>query len=219
MARTTEEVLADQQRQVDAERASVSSNNPVPPGLSPLHAFQHASWGWHDERHRRKPEYPNKHDYSNDSQDDVAAVTSELPESAAATGDEMVTKSDVFPSKYLKAGDLEGPVVLTILEAPLETMTFKGKQEEKIVLHFRGTQKVLPLNLTNFDGVVAATGEDDTDNWVNRKIEVYPTTTEMRGQTVDCIRVRKPGDTSTRKKAAPASEATASEAMGDEIPF
>jgi hypothetical protein len=40
----------------------------------------------------------------------------------------------------------------------------------------------------------------------------------MRGQTVDCIRIRKPGNTSTQKKTL--SEATSSsEDMNDEIPF
>jgi hypothetical protein len=215
MARTTEQALADQQRQVDAERAAVWANNPMPPGLSSLHAFQHALWGWHDERRHRKSKYHTEYDYS---QDDAAAVISELPDQAATGEDTMVTKSDVFPSKYLKAGDLEGPVVLTILEAPLETLTFKGRQEEKIVLHFKGTEKLLPLNVTNFDGVVAATGEDDTESWPGKKIEVYPTTTEMRGQTVDCIRIRKPGNTSAQKKASPQA-AAASEDMNDEIPF
>ena len=102
-------------------------------------------------------------------------------------------KSDVFPDKYLKAEHLKGkPVIVTIIAAPLETLkNTKGEEQQKIVLHFNKTPKTLPLNVTNFDAVADVCG-DDTDLWVNKQIELYPSRTQMGGKTVDCVRVRSP---------------------------
>jgi hypothetical protein len=139
-------------------------------------------------------------------------------------------RSEVFKSKYLTSADLAGkPVVLEIISAPL--MTLKGpngsEEQAKTVLHFRGTQKLFPLNRTNWDAVADATGEDDTDRWAGRRIEVFPTTTEMSGKVVDCIRVRKPSDElplkaakpSAAKAAKPSPAKARADDMDDTIPF
>jgi hypothetical protein len=106
----------------------------------------------------------------------------------------MAKRDDVFPSKYLKAADLNGdPLVVTIVSAPLETLKNpEGKEQTKTVLYFRGTKKLLPLNVTNWDAVADVTGESDSENWAGCKIELYPATTEMKGKTVACIRIRAP---------------------------
>jgi hypothetical protein len=104
-------------------------------------------------------------------------------------------RSEVFKSRYLVAADLGGnPVVLEITSAPYETFKAKdgGDGQSKTVLHFRGTAKTLPLNKTNWDAVADATGEDDTVKWPGHHIEAFPTTTEMGGKVVDCIRIRQP---------------------------
>jgi hypothetical protein len=163
-------------------------------------------WGWHDTRRRTKQKfYGPKFDYS---PDELAAVTEAILAETAAdmNGAEMATKNDIFPSKYLKAADLKGkPIVLTITEAPRETLKYQGREESKIVLHFEGTKKLLPLNITNWDNMVVATGETDSDNWAGHKIEVFPTTTEMQGKTVECIRIRAP--TAAPKKKAKTAKA------------
>ncbi len=102
-------------------------------------------------------------------------------------------RDDVFPDKYLKAPDLKGkPRVVEISAAPLETLrNTKGEEQQKIVLYFVGVKKALPLNMTNFDAVADICG-DDTEFWPGQKIELYATTTQMGGKTVDCVRIRKP---------------------------
>jgi hypothetical protein len=109
-------------------------------------------------------------------------------------------KDEVFPSKYLKASDLNGkPRVFTIEEAPLLTLkNTKGEEQQKTVLFFTGEKKTLPLNMTNWDAV-ASIGGGDTDDWPGHKIELYPTKTSMAGRPVDCIRVRAP-ESSPKKK-------------------
>jgi hypothetical protein len=137
----------------------------------------------------------------------------------------MAKRDDVFPSKYLKAADLGGkPLTVTIEAAPLEELkSAEGKSQTKTVLYFKKAKKMLPLNRVNWDAVADATGEDDSENWAGHKLELYPTTTEMKGKMVDCIRVRPPGQRELpkmRQKApAPKPPVSAGEEMDDEIPF
>jgi hypothetical protein len=133
----------------------------------------------------------------------------------------MARKDTVFPSKYLKAADLKGrPVVVTIESAPLETLkNGNGEEQAKTVLHFEGKAKTLPLNLTNWDSVADITGEDDTDNWPSHRIELYPAKTEMKGKTVDCIRIRAPAQRELPKPKAPAPKPPLADEMDDEVPF
>jgi hypothetical protein len=134
----------------------------------------------------------------------------------------MPKRDDVFPSKYLRASNLDGkPITVTIERSPIETLKNPdGKEDTKTVLYFVGAKKMLPLNRTNWDSVAEITGEDDSDNWPGHKLELYPTKTEMKGKTVDCIRIRAPAQLELKKskpKAAP--KQTVAEEMNDEIPW
>ena len=117
-------------------------------------------------------------------------------------------RDDVFPSKYLKAADLNGkPVTVTIKNAPYETLkSSEGKEQGKTVLYFVRGKKALPLNIVNWDSVAEICG-DDTDAWPGHPIELYPTVTQMGPKTVPCIRIRRPRGTlplAARPGATPA---------------
>ena len=47
MIRTVEQILADQEKQADAERERLLAM-PIPDGLCSEHKRQHRMWGWHD---------------------------------------------------------------------------------------------------------------------------------------------------------------------------
>jgi hypothetical protein len=129
-------------------------------------------------------------------------------------------KDQVFPSKYLKVADLAGKArVLEIAEAVFETLkNASGEQQQKTVSYFVNEKKCLPLNLTNWDSVADIAGED-TDDWSGARIEVYPSTTQMGGKTVGCIRIRKPRAAKTAlRTAAPPPNEDPGEGM-DDIPF
>jgi hypothetical protein len=93
----------------------------------------------------------------------------------------MVSKNEVFPSKYLKAGDLgDKPAIATIKVAALESIKgFDGQQQSKVVCYFAKHFKPLPLNRTNFDSIMDTAGSDETDDWAGTKIELYPTETSL----------------------------------------
>jgi hypothetical protein len=135
-------------------------------------------------------------------------------------------RDQLFPSKYLKAADLNGkPIELEIRDAPTETLKNPdGVEQEKCVLYFTKGKKGLVLNLTNFDAVAEIAGGDDTDLWPGLRIEVYPTKTELRGKSVDCIRIRRPQQAilsvpPAAKAPPPAAKPSLRDELDDEIPW
>jgi hypothetical protein len=96
-------------------------------------------------------------------------------------------KDQIFPSKYLKEPDLRGrDVQVTIDFAERVTLN----QKPALLLHFQGKDKGLVINTTLYDQIVAATGEDDTDDWKGHTITLFPTTTEYQGKSMPVVRVR-----------------------------
>jgi hypothetical protein len=111
-----------------------------------------------------------------------------------------------FPSKYIKAADLSGKAhTLVVSRVQIEDVGGQGNEEDKPVLYFVGRTKGCVLNRTNAMAIAARYGED-TDEWTNQEVIVYPDTTMFQGKMVDCIRMRIP---------VPA----ATEAESDDIPF
>lgn len=101
----------------------------------------------------------------------------------------MPNIQDAFPSKYLKASDLQGqePVV-TMDHVAFEPV---GRDKEmKAVLYFRGKEKGLVLNKTNANKITQLTSSGVTEDWEGMKIRLYATETTFAGETVDCIRVK-----------------------------
>jgi hypothetical protein len=135
----------------------------------------------------------------------------------------MAKKSEIFKGgKYLKAADLQGkPITLTIERAPIEAMKSRdgGEEENKIVLYFVGAKKGLVLNATNFDSCVEICDADDSDQWIGCKIELYPTTAQLKNQTVAAIRVRWPTQRELPKQKPPATEPPPANGMDDVLPW
>jgi hypothetical protein len=97
-----------------------------------------------------------------------------------------------FPSKYIKAADLGGKEhTLTIAGVKIEDVGGQGSEEDKPVLYFTNKAKGCVLNRTNAMSIAAKYGED-TENWVDKHVIVYPDTTMFQGKMVDCIRMRVP---------------------------
>lgn len=107
----------------------------------------------------------------------------------------MATRADVFPSKHLSAGDLSRhPQGITLV---IDRVAFEqvGKDKDnRAVLYFKGAQKGLILNKTNWTRIEQSTGQRDTDFWPGWAVTLYPTTTTYEGKEVDAIRI-KPGAT------------------------
>jgi hypothetical protein len=102
----------------------------------------------------------------------------------------MVTRSEAFPSKYFKAADIPpGGKALKIAKLQVEKVGLD--QSEKYVVFFKGEDKQLILNITNWDAIAAICGAD-SDSWTGKVIVLFPTQTTFGGKTVNCIRIRGP---------------------------
>jgi hypothetical protein len=99
--------------------------------------------------------------------------------------------SDVFPSKYVKAADLEGrTVTLTIKDLRIEKMGHGSEEERKPVLYFEKATKGLVLNATNARTIAALYG-DESDDWPGKRVTLYPTQVKAFGQLQACIRIKE----------------------------
>lgn len=95
----------------------------------------------------------------------------------------------LFPSKYIKAGDLNGgEPQLTIRDVVIEDLV---EGEQRPVMYFAGATKGLVLNRTNAATVAAVYG-DETDNWKGREVVLFAATTQFKAQMVPCVRLRIP---------------------------
>ncbi len=128
-----------------------------------------------------------------------------------------------FPSKYVKAADLNGKTVrLKMIKIDIE----KLGEDLRPVVSFHGTDKSLVLNKTNANRITAAYGRE-TDDWIGKEIELYPEQVEYQGRLTPAIRVREPAKPPQGKPAVtgqfnvppPAAETDYGAALDDEIPF
>ena len=92
---------------------------------------------------------------------------------------------------FIFAFDLNGKeVTVTIARVEAGSLTGSGgRKTKKPVVYFEGKEKGLALNATNCKTVAKLYG-NYTEKWIGRQVTLYPTTTEMAGETVECIRVR-----------------------------
>ena len=117
--------------------------------------------------------------------------------------DELTHFLLLYPSRYLRAADLQGrDVALTIRQKPVreELVMQGGKKERKPILYFEETraraardgeeEKRMTCNITNAR-IIAALHGDDPRMWPGKRIMVFPTTCSgSKGEIVDCIRIR-----------------------------
>jgi len=142
----------------------------------------------------------------------------------------MPNINEFFPSKYLKASDLNGkePVV-TIKKVVREEVG--QKRDMKPIVYFEKVGRGLVLNKTNANKIIQIAGSGVTEDWKGVQIVLFSTEVEFQGDTVDAIRIKAVG--SSKKNTRPdqqtpgdvfesAAVETAREAIGDDddsIPF
>lgn len=99
--------------------------------------------------------------------------------------------SQLFPSKYVKAADLNGKTVtLTIDKLVIEELGHGSEKERKPVLYFQKATKGLVLNRTNAMTIAGLYG-DESDEWPGKRISIYPTRIRAFGAMQDTIRIRE----------------------------
>ena len=109
-----------------------------------------------------------------------------------------------FPSKYLKAIDLQGAARrVTIATVAIEEI---APGEQKPVVHFEGIQQGLVLNKTNAMLMASLFGAETT-GWTGKAVELYAEPVPFQGRIVDAVRVRAVPPPTAQPAAAPEQSA------------
>jgi len=101
----------------------------------------------------------------------------------------MANINDCFPSRYLKAHDLQGkqPVV-TIDRVAMEPM---GRTREVVpVVYFVGKAKALKLNKTMATAIAEIAGSPLTERWTGTRLALFATSAEFGKQSYPVVRVK-----------------------------
>ena len=103
--------------------------------------------------------------------------------------------SKVYSGTLMKAEDLQKPRILVI--SKVVAREFKDKAgnttKEMAVVSFRGENKELALNKTNFRTISDMYGSE-SDDWIGKKVMLFKTKVDFSGKRVDAIRVQEPPD-------------------------
>ena len=139
----------------------------------------------------------------------------------------MANINEAFPSKFLKASDLQGRTVTVVIER-VEFEPVGQDRQMKPVVYFEGKDKGMVLNKTNAMTIAQMFGPE-TDNWNGGTIEVFPAFVDYQGKQVQGLRVRMPVQQqapAARPAAAPPRQPAPADAGGgydngfdDDIPF
>ena len=96
---------------------------------------------------------------------------------------------------YIQAFHLKGKSVTVTIESVIKGEYIdkaNNSKSNKPEVRFVGGKLGLLANTTNCRIIERITGTGDTQGWIGKQVELYPTTTRMGRDTVECIRVRKP---------------------------
>tara|TARA_Y100000310_G_scaffold261327_1_gene270624 strand:- start:4532 stop:4924 length:393 start_codon:yes stop_codon:yes gene_type:complete len=124
-----------------------------------------------------------------------------------------------FPSKYLRAADLQGKREPVVMDRVLvETVGSGTDVEDRPVLYFAQKDKGIVLNKTNANTISDAYGAE-TDTWEGKTVVLFPSRVAFSGKMVDCIRIDIPA-APPAETPAPDPEPEQHEAVSsDDIPF
>ncbi len=92
---------------------------------------------------------------------------------------------ELFPSRYIKATDLDGDQVFTIEAVKREELN----GEARAVVDFKESETGLVLNRTNANTIASLYGQD-TEDWLGQRITLFATEVDFRGQQTLATRVR-----------------------------
>jgi hypothetical protein len=126
--------------------------------------------------------------------------------------------SDIYPTKYLKATDLQGREH----RVAITNVIFENVgDDKKLVAYFTGKQKGLVLNKTNARALAKVFG-DDSGGWLNKEVIIHETVVDFRGDAVPTIRVKFPPQVAPSVLAPeppPQQQWPDKDELNDEVPF
>jgi len=99
----------------------------------------------------------------------------------------MVNVNTVFPTKYVKAQDVNGSIGVIIRSAVMEQLG----DEYKLVVYFEGHEKGMVLNKTNANNLSNLYGPE-SDGWIGKPMTLVSTFVDFQGQSTPALRLHPP---------------------------
>jgi hypothetical protein len=126
--------------------------------------------------------------------------------------------NEIYGGNYMKAEDIKdkGDVGVTIERVSIVEMD-DGKK--KAVLHFKNSEKTLPLNVTNANMLEELLGSDDTDDWEGKRVCLYTCKVDFQGKRVLAIRIKGAPQKAAARAPQPPPPPVEDELDDSDIPF
>lgn len=104
---------------------------------------------------------------------------------------EIVDYDQLYPGRFLKAGEFNGkPVTLTISAVDVEDLPQdKGGDRARGIISFRETKRQLVLNRTNGECIKAMFGRV-VPEWIGKRVTLHPVMINFGGAEELAIRVK-----------------------------
>ena len=96
--------------------------------------------------------------------------------------------NELCPGKHLEAADLDGETEVTM--ADLTEGEVGEEKEVRWRLHFKEFSRPMVINRTNLKRLIKMFG-GETNDWMGKKVTIYPTTCEFKGKETPCLRVKE----------------------------
>jgi len=99
----------------------------------------------------------------------------------------------MYPKKFATGDDLTKPATLTITRVTSETMHVSANAPAvtKFVVWFNGATKGVILSRTLAGQIAEALGSEETDDWIGKRVTLYPQPMTVAGQARVAIRAHK----------------------------
>jgi len=107
----------------------------------------------------------------------------------------------IKPSPHLAACDLDGKdMTFTITHVAVQEVEGENGRKDSCAVaslsfNEKPCKKTMVLNATNCKTIAKISGSHQIESWINIPITLYPTTTKLKREMVDCIRIRYNKDT------------------------
>lgn len=106
-----------------------------------------------------------------------------------------LTNQDYIGAYALTPGE---DLTVTIKSARREMVKSNGGREQECLVVTLEKQKPLILNATNAKTIAKLYG-NFIENWAGKQITLYASTTQLAGETVECLRIRSTEPTTAKK--------------------
>lgn len=91
---------------------------------------------------------------------------------------------------YIGSQDCQQDTIIEITKVVREMVTGNGGKKEECTVAYLKDMKPFILNRTNSKMITKLLKSPYIEDWVGKRITVYPTMTSVAGEQVECLRVR-----------------------------